>query len=370
VCAAGAVLMFALLWRLLPTERQAAGLALLFAFGTPLFYRAGFLNHNMVLGLFAFAAFLFIWSPGRVPKPSERAQFLAAGLAAGLTILFDYSGVVFVAALFLYPHLVNRVPLDARSVIRRSFWFGMGGVGPVLLLWFYQWRAFGNPFLPGQHWMPPVEWIELGYQGYGSPQPELLWALAFDHRFGLFAFCPLLLLAFAAPWVERGPGRRLPRRELWSCLAIFAAVWVFFSGSNYTRLQWNTGIRYMTPILPFLFLPAAMVLLRLPRLLLYAIGIGSVVLGWCMAMNREIWHSLGVLAPVVRVFTNGFQLPALTTLERMRSVFGDVVTGSTSPLPLFVLAGVMIYLLWTVRSGGAREAPGPAQMPSEQKGAG
>ena len=351
VCAAGAVLMFALLRRLLPTERQAAGLALLFAFGTPLFYRAGFLNHNMVLGLFAFAAFLFIWSPGRVPKPSERAQFLAAGLAAGLTILFDYSGVVFFAALFLYPHLVNRVPLDARSVIRRSFWFGMGGVGPVLLLWFYQWRAFGNPLLPGQHWMPPVEWIELGYQGYGSPQPELLWALAFDHRFGLFAFCPLLLLAFAAPWVERGPGRWLPRRELWSCLAIFAAVWVFFSGSNYTRLQYNTGMRYMAPIVPFLFLPAALVLARWPRIVQALVAALSVGLTWSLALYREVERPLGVFDPVVRTLVDGPELPVLEALEKTGGAYGGLGAEGTSPIGLMLLAGALVWIVWRVGRG-------------------
>ena len=47
--------------------------------------------------------------------------------------------------------------------------------------------------------MPPVEWIEPGYQGYGPPQLKLFLALGFDIRFGSFAFLPPLLFALAAP---------------------------------------------------------------------------------------------------------------------------------------------------------------------------
>jgi hypothetical protein len=80
-----------------------------------------------------------------------------------------------------------------------------------------------------------------------------------------------------------------------------------------------------------------------------------------------VWQSLGVLHPVAHVFTNGFQLPALTTIERMRGLFGDLVPGATSPLPFLALAGVLIYLIWTVRSGAERHTAAPA--PSERKGA-
>ena len=62
---------------------------------------------------------------------------------------------------------------------------------PLLLLLFYQWRSFGNPFLPGQHWMPPGEGSERGYQGYGLPQLELLIALASGNH-----IYPLLLNSF------------------------------------------------------------------------------------------------------------------------------------------------------------------------------
>ena len=346
ICAAAVVLMFGVLRHVFDSDRMGGWMALLFAFGTPLFYRAGFLNHNMVLGLIAFAAFALIWDPGGERPLTVRAQMVVAGLAAGLTLLFDYSGVVFVALLFGYAMLRNRDTLDGRGLLRRSLWFAAGGAGPVFLLWFYQWRAFGNPFLPGQHWMPPVEWIELGYQGYGPPQLELLWLLAFDHRFGLFVFCPLFLAACLAVSRKGRRGVNLPAFEMWMCLGVFAALWIFFAGSNYTRLQFNTGLRYLAPVIPFLFVPAAVGLARLPSLVASLVGVLSVGLTWALAMYREVERPLGVLDPVVRTLTEGLDLPVLAALERTGGAYGGLGAGGTSPAGLFIAAAALIAVIW------------------------
>ena len=198
--------------------------------------------------------------------------------------------------------------------------------------------------------MPPVEWIELGYQGYGPPQLELLGVLAFDHRFGLFVFSPLLLFALLAPFVRTGKGIEIPRRELWTMLGVFLALWVFFSGSNYTRLQFNTGLRYMAPIIPFLFVPAAAVLVRLPRSIGRIVAVLSIALTWCLAMYREVERPLGVLDPVLRTLVDGFRLPVLTTLDRTGGAYGGLGTDGTSPLALFALAAALVACVWVKRS--------------------
>jgi hypothetical protein len=75
-------------------------------------------------------------------------------------------------------------------------------------------------------------------------------------------------------------------------------------------------------------------------------AVASLVLGWCMAMTRVVSRPLGVLDPVIRVFTGGFELPALSTLERMGNL-SHMLPRGPSPLPLFVLAGMLVFLLWT-----------------------
>lgn len=325
--AASAVLMFFLLRRMTGSDRDALWLALLYAFGTPVFFRTGYLNQNMLAGHFALAAFAALW------LLESRASAVLAGLAAGTTVLLDYSGAVILAACLVYCRLQ-----------RRGHWpsFLAGALPPLLLLWLYQWRSFGNAFLPGQHWMPPVEWIDRGYQGVSGPQLELAWMLAFDYRFGLFVTCPLLLLAFAAPFLRQF---QLPRAEMTALLGTFVAFLVFFSAVNYTRLQFNTGLRYMAPMIPLLYLPAAVVLARLGGSITYFLGVISVAQSWCMAMYRDVERGLGVLDPVLRVMAGGFQLPALTTLARMGEN-SEWLERGVSPLALFVLCGAIIWGLW------------------------
>ncbi len=317
VSALTAVVMFFLLLQIFGSPKSALWLALLFAFGTPVFFRTGYLNQNLMLGNLAFMGLVAMWNPGSSDRWSSRTRFFLGGLAGGAALLFDYSGVVFLLGLFLYG-IVKRMRLNSKvDAIRHGCWYVLGTLAPVGLLWLYQWRSFGNPFLPGQHWMPPVEWIELGYRGYGWPQFDLLRSLAFDYRYGLFVTSPLLLLALLAPWINRNSRRVLPSLEMATLLGLFIGLWVFFSGSNYTRLQFNTGLRYMTPILPFLFVPAAIALMRLPRFAVYLVAIFSLAESWSLAMHRDVESSLGVLNPILHVFIGGFELPALTTLSQM-----------------------------------------------------
>lgn len=44
----------------------------------------------------------------------------------------------------------------------------MGTLPGILMLFQYQWASFGHPFYPPQHWMAPVQWIEVGYKGVGG----------------------------------------------------------------------------------------------------------------------------------------------------------------------------------------------------------
>lgn len=340
--AAGVVAMFYLLRFVFQSDRGALWFSILYAFGTPVFYRAGYINHNMLLGHFALMGFLAMWNPTGSPKWSERTRYLIGGITGGTALLMDYSGVVLLLGLFAYS--LARVMKDGLpSIIRHGIWYVLGTLPPVFLLWWYQYCSFGHPFYPGQHWMPPVEWIEVGYQGFGPPQWELLRSLAFDYRYGLFVTCPMLLLALAAPFVNR---RMLPSRELLFLLAIPAGLWLFCGGISYTRLQFNTGLRYLAPLLPFLFVPAAVTLWRFPRRWIYLVAVTAIMQAWCMAMYRDVERSFGVLDPVLHVFLGGFTLPVLTVLSRMSAQFGQFFEHGVSPLPIFALTGAVIYAIW------------------------
>jgi hypothetical protein len=337
--AAGAALMFLVLRHVLQSNRSAFWLSILYAFGTPIFFRTGHLNQNLITAHVAFAGFVALWNCNKhLPMKRCRSRFLSAGFAGGLCVLLDYSGVIFLALLWLYGLLKHR-----EALIRNMLHYTAGALIPLALLWFYQWKSFGHPFYPPHYHMPAVNrWVETGFRGFVGPQPKLLWSLLFDTRYGLFLSCPLLLISPIAIAIRRF---RLPRLELRFLFLFFLGLWIFFSGVNYTHLQFNTGIRYLVAIVPFLFIPTATVLMVLPKLLAPLLSFLSIVQSWCLAMYRDVERGLGIAEPLVRVFLGGLQLPILTTLSRMESL-KEYFPHGPSPLSLFLLFGILIYFIW------------------------
>jgi len=344
ISALGVVAMFFLLRRLFDSERQALVLALLYAFATPVFFRAGTLNHNMMLGHVALISFALLWETGDQTGWAWPVRVTVAGLLAGLCLLLDYSGVFFLLGLFVYAWLRDK---QLSTAVR----FAAAATPPVLLLWFYQWQSFGHPFYPGQHWMPAVDWtsVEQGYRGLQLPQARWLERLLFDPAWGLFTSCPLMLAAPAAFFVRGVRGGDLPRRELDWSFGLCLVVYLFFSGLNYNEIMSNSGFRYLAPVLPFLFLPAAAVLRRMPPLAAWALSLASLTVSWCLAMHRDVERGLGVLDPILHVFIGGFELPALTTLSRIEGMLGEHIARGVSPLPLFALTAAALYLIWSPR---------------------
>ncbi len=344
--ALGVVAIFYLLRHLFRSDKTALWLALLYAFGTPVFFRTGYLNHNLMLGHIAFIGFMAMWNPGESFRWSTKTRYFLGGFAGGTALLFDYSGVVFLLGLFIYAIAKMLTTIKFTDAFRYGCWYVLGTIGPVFLLWFYQWKSFGHPFYPGQHWMPPVEWITLGYQGYSLPKLELLLSLAFDYRYGFFASSPLMLLAILSPFFNRGANRTIQNLELIFLLCLFATLLIFFSGVNYTRLQFNTGIRYMTPIFPFMFVLVGIVLVRLPRLIIYIVAVLSFIESWCLAMYRDVESGLGLLNPILSVLRGGLELPIHTVISRMGDTYGSFLPKIASPLPLFVLTAIILYCMW------------------------
>jgi hypothetical protein len=323
----------------------ALGLSLTYAFATPVFLRASYLNQNLAIAVFSIVAFLLLWNPAGTIRLRDVWRHAIAGLLGGLSLLSDYSGGL--SLLLLGAYLVWRDWQEgsARSALLAGMRYSLGALGPVLALFWYQWASFGHPLYPPQHWMAPVEWIEIGYQGVGAPNAELLGLLLFDLRYGLLPSAPLFALAVALPFVARRRGWRIPTREVLFSLVISLAYLLFFSSVQYTRLQWVTGIRYLLPIVPFLFLVAAIVLVRIPRLIAYTFVGVSLVISWCLTMTRS---QQGVVDAVLRTVFEGPQLPALRTFSRMSTQYAPWLRGDVSPLPVFAVAAAVLCAIWLV----------------------
>lgn len=348
ISALGVVAMFYVLRQVFGSDKTATWLSLLYGFGTPVFFRTGFLNQNMLMANAAFFGLVLLWNPSGSQRWKPVTRFFLGGLFGGTALLMDYSGVVMLLGLFVYGLAKRWREASIADAVRHGILYVAGTLPPVGLLWFYQWRSFGNPFLPAQHWMPKVAYIEQGYQGFSLPQPDLLLAMLVDYRYGLFTSCPLFLLALIAWWAHRQENR-LERFELISLALLSVALWMFFSCVGYSRLQFNSGIRYFAPAFPLLFILAATVLVKLPRLIGYFIVVAAIAQSWCLAMYRDVERGLGVFDPVVNVFIGGFKLPVLTTMQNLGGQYGNFSANGVSPLPLFLLTAAILYGIWSAR---------------------
>ncbi|HXE57633.1 MAG TPA: hypothetical protein VNK43_06495 [Gemmatimonadales bacterium] len=340
-----AVVMFRFLAVRLRDERTALWLALLYAFGTPIFFRSAFLNQNAIVAHCVLLGFVAM--AGTEPSPPTTRRRLLAGALLGLALLTDYSAAPLIAAFGVWATMEGWSRGGVGAGLRAAGEFSLGAAGPLALLFGYQWAAFGHPLLPAQAYMPDTHLSVRGWHGFTLPDPTLLRGNLFDPRYGLLVFCPMLAVALAAPFLRRRPGGPTGP-ELGFILGASLALYLFNSSVQFALLQFNTGVRYMVPAVPLLFLAVVPVLLRLPRGWTWALVVPTVAISWSVAMARE-----SVPVSLMRIFLGGFELPWLTVLRKTSSAYLPWLERGASPLALFVLAGVVLWLLWRPRTARA-----------------
>lgn len=266
---------------------HATVLTFLIGFGTPLFFRTSTLNHNMFVMFGMFASFVMLWrQPGvEVVSGPRRA---AAGVFAGMTLATDYIGVIILPLLFAYL-VLDRVRSGGLAVaLRESLAFVAGTLPPIAFLLYTQWAMYGNPFLPGQAWMPDQNiYVGEGMRGFTLPDPQLFVMNLLDPSFGMYTWAPVLLLALV-PLRQRPAGDPvLPRFERrW--LAVTWVVFLLFASANqYSRLQFNSGFRYLVPLVPFLMVAIADHWTRFRPALRRVIVTAAVLHSWVLTVYRE-----------------------------------------------------------------------------------
>ena len=333
--AAAAVLVFGFYRRRLDDERLALGIAVLYALVTPIFFRSAFLNQNAIVSHAVLGAALLLLRPG-----AGNRTWVAVGGLLGLAVLNDYSGAsmvpMFAAWVAYEGWTAARVSGAAKAVVR----FGLGASVPVLLLLGYQWVAFGNPMFPAQTYMPETSLSTSGWFGLSVPGLDLLWRNMLDPRFGLLIFCPMLAAAVAYPWSGPHPTRLQPHQAGFLAAAA-AALYLFSSANQFAALQWNTGVRYLVPSGTLIFFLAVPVLLRMRPPLFRALVLPTAIISWSVAMTRE-----AVPRALAQVFGTGLELPIHTVLEKTASGYWPEVADGTSPIAVFLVTGVILWLLW------------------------
>jgi hypothetical protein len=284
LCALCVALTYGFLRRRGVRAPRAAALSLLFAIGTPLFFRALNLTNNVPVMVCVFGAFLALESgkDGDRPGPLRHA---VAGFLSGLALFCDYSAAV--ACLVFGLRVVAGCRKDApRESLARIVAFGVAAAPPILALLWTQKLCYGGWFTIGQVAMPAVNYTDRGFRGFDVPDATTFGANMVDPRFGIWAYAPILGLALIPPF--RRDGGDVLKGRAWMFAAAFTLAFLAFcAGNRYSLMQFNTGFRYLLPTLPFFFLAACNLLARLTDAVFLALAVPSIAHAFVVATARD-----------------------------------------------------------------------------------
>jgi hypothetical protein len=285
--------LLAFLWAFARYVERATGsarardlLVVALGLGTMLYpYGIMFVGHALAAAA-AFSAFMLLDLLDVAPPASRRAELgrlAAAGLLAGVTVVFEYQAALVAIALAVY------ATVRARG---RALAFFAGALPPAVALGAYHTALFGRP------WRWPYAYIENpgfaqahseGFRGLTLPHLAAFPSFLFSPAYGLFAFSPVLALGVAGAVVLWRGG---PRRYAVLVAAIAAVMFVFLAGMQNWRAGWCVGPRYIAAVVPFLLLPVV-----------------------------KVWHR----------FDDRWWAPALVVGLTIPSVFLNVISGAVYP---------------------------------------
>ena len=278
VTAVGVVLLYLIARTLGARWAHAVALALVYGLATMVLPHAKtFLSEPLATTL-ALAATLFALRAGRDGALRDVA---ISGAFAGLGLFARTTSAIFAPVILAY--VLWRWRRREQASLRRRWStvvaaFGGGSALPLLLYGLANWWRYGSPF-------------DLGYQVVSLDFPVLdgLRGLFLSPGKSLFLYAPVALLGLvAAPFV-----RRARRAEVAMLLGLGLGNALLFARFPHWHGDHAWGPRYLVMSLPFLALPAAMLLRRTPwrrALALSAVlGIPAALLATVMSFNAYFY---------------------------------------------------------------------------------
>jgi hypothetical protein len=222
----------------------------------------------------------------------------------------------------------------------------LGSLPPIAFLLLTQWAMYGHPFWPGQHWMPNQNvYVNVGARGFTFVDPELFLQNLFHPGFGLFVWGPIFALAFVPAWRYPSGSLILPLRERRFVFIVTIVLMLFCATNQYARLQWNSGFRYLMPLVPFLFLALSDHWVRMPAWLRVPIATVTVVQCWVLTAFREqtprAWREF---------FAEGPQLPWYRVLGMTSNPDNPWLGTWWIPTLLLIVTLAIVAAIWTYGS--------------------
>jgi hypothetical protein len=327
-------------WRGLDAGK-ATELAFLLGFGTPLFYRATVLGHNLFVMYPMFIAFVLMWRSN-----GDRIGVMSRGLIGlltGVTIAVDYVGVIVIPLLLGYFLLSRTRKASWPVALKEAVVIAVGMLPPIGFLLFSQWAMYGNPFLPGQAWMPDQnQYVNVGARGWTLPDPQLFLMSLFDPTFGMYSWGPLLALSVIPAWRYPPESLLFPKFERRWLVVTWIVFLMFTCANQYSRLQFNSGFRYLAPLVPFLMFALADHWIRLKPTVRLIVGSLVVFHSWVLTAYRE----LSLVTSWKQLFTEGPQVAWYRVLGLTASPDNPWLGNWWVPTAILAVAAMVATGIW------------------------
>lgn len=250
-----------------------------------------FFSHALSACL-GFAAYYLLWL-GR-----SREKLLLIGLAgtlAGLAVSTEYPLAIIAVLLAGYA-------LGWPVVLKRAAAYAGGalvGLAPLLV---YNWWAFGSPTRisyadeAGQH---------AGLLGLVPFSPHTAVDVLFGTR-GLLTLTPVLAAALVGIVLVYREGRKTEA----SMAAAVVVAYLLYNSSLYVPFGgWSPGPRFLIPVIPFLGLPLAVALRRLPALTVSLAVVSAAMMIAATLTRPELPSNLSTSAWWDRLLSGQFTMP-------------------------------------------------------------
>lgn len=343
------LLLASYLGRVAGDERLALAGAALYLLGTPACTYSSLYFAHQASAVCLFTAFFIAASPGKLGTLACAAW----GLLLGIGFSLEYQNFLFYIPIFVM--LLIRAPKKLPALLAS----GCGTLVFVALTLGYNYFAFGGPFETGYTHLASAYFQKVHQQGFLGftlpPKPDNLWVSFLSPSKGLFFFAPFLglgvlgipLLFTAKTWKEGGGVVAL---EI-LFYAFFISLMVYCTGG------WSVSQRHLTPMAPFLVIPAVLLLEKLEK---WSFGPAS-DLAWGLALV-SVFHTY-VSTAVFPHFPEAYRNPVYQlAIPLIREGYaphslGRLIglSGLVSYLPAFLLALFLVFglALWGRKAGEA-----------------
>jgi hypothetical protein len=267
--------------------------------------------HSVSAALVMAAVYLAL----RAFRRQGRSDVVWLGVVAGVAVAVDYSNALLMAGVLL-ALVVGRSRRGVAAIGRDLLAVVAGAAVPVLLLAAYQWGAFGSPLHTSYRYKQLARYAFSRdvFEAYSAPITNI-GPLLFQLRWGVDAWCPLLLLAPVGLWFAAKRSRPA------ALLLILASAPLFILIAKFLTPEGGAthDARYVTPALAPLVVSLAVPLTDIASA------------GW----RRAAWVASGLLA-VASVLLQATRL-LLMPAHRERMIGGPAIARST-----FVDLGVAV----------------------------